>query len=297
MDDLLKTQYPKPSASRRANQPPLEPNPDIPLEDRKASWDECVSGSISFIEGLIVNLFGEEGLFSEKYHEEWLPFYMMDVFNVKDWIGIVGWSEMERLVKNDRKLMGKIRSVFLPAIDTQITALLTFINDANIPALRFLIDIRPRTFKNQLTLLIADALKKYVHGWKGQPAASMSAEQLMHRALYEPSTHDELGEMKKLVDVGWHWQPYEEYAETVAKITGIKYNDKSMRLTFDKLQLAVLDSMWLPSLADQKNLVKDVVLQAMADGVDCDKGSRSKTGILAFESLEKASELMAIPYN
>ena len=78
---------------------------------------------------------------------------------------------------------------------------------------------------------------------------------------------------------------------------GIKYNDMSMRLKFDKLRIAVLDSMWLPSLKEQKNLVRDVVLQGEVDCMRCCKTwTRAKKEKHAFVTLERKSEDMALPY-
>ena len=125
----------------------------------------------------------------------------------------------------------------------------------------------------------------------------ISAEELLHKVLYETSTHETLRRMKILVDVAWHWQPYEEYAETVAKKVGLIFDEKSRRLGFLKMRMKVLDSMRLPSFKDQANLVRDVVNEAQVDGKKCCKTDhRSAKGVKAYETIEKKSAEKSLPY-
>ena len=253
------------------------------------------AASISFIEALEHNLFGSEGLFTKKYFKDQLPLYMMEIFSVEQWIGIVEWEELLILVKSDRDLRAKIKTGFVNRADIKrkISALNKFVKDSKIPALECMFNITPSVFRNQLTLFISDALQKYAQ----YKAVDITAEQLVHKVLFNEANHELCRVVKICVDVGWHWQRYEEYAETVAKIVGIKYNDMSMRLEFDKLRIAVLDSMWLPSLKQQKNLIRDVVLQGEVEGIRCCKTwSRAMKEKHAFMTLENESEEMALPY-
>ena len=127
--------------------------------------------------------------------------------------------------------------------------------------------------------------------------SGISEEQLLHKVLFEPSTHESLRRMKILVDVAWHWQPYEEYAETVAKIVGLIFNEKSRRMAFEKLRMLVMDAMWMPSYEDQPNLVRDVVNRATVDGEGCCKTDcRASKGAKAFQTIEEKSAETAIPY-
>ncbi len=70
-----------------------------------------------------------------------------------------------------------------------------------------------------------------------------------------------------MVDVGWHCQNYEGYAETIAKIIGYIYNDNSKKMEFKNLRRKTLSKMWLPS--DEKHneeLEDDLVKQCVVDG-------------------------------
>ena len=228
MDSFLKTQYPKPSAAKNKNKP-VEPNPNYDLNHRKKMWSGAIDDTILFVEALLHNLYGsEEGLFTKKYYKNHLPLYMMGIFNVKRWINIVGWDELQILVKNEQNLKGKIKNKFLNRADIsrEIGALIKYVKDRKIPALECMFNIRPTVFKNQLIVFISDALKKYVQF----KAAEITEEQLMHKLLYNEGTHELCRVVKICVDVGWHNQPYEEYAESVAKIVGIKYNELSRRM-------------------------------------------------------------------
>ena len=246
-----------------------------------------------------MNLFDKKkGLFAMEYYKDWLPRYMMEIFDVKyRWIEIVEWNELKVLVKDRPKLHDKIKVKFANTADikARISALIGFIKRTKMSSLKCLHDIKPSQFRDELLLFIGDALCKYVQF--RDIGGGISEEELMHKVLFERTTHDTCRRMKVLVDVAWHWQPYEEYAETVAKIVGIKYNEMSRRMTFENLRKAVLDSMWLPSLKDQHNLVRDVVNRAIVDGKRCCKvDHRSSRGIKSFETMERESEEGAMPY-
>ncbi len=60
--------------------------------------------------------------------------------------------------------------------------------------------------------------------------------------------------VKILIDVGWHHQPYEEFAETVAKTVGFVYSDSRRRMLFENLRIKTLDAMWLPGILITTNL-------------------------------------------
>ncbi len=79
----------------------------------------------------------------------------------------------------------------------------------------------------------------------------LSDEELMHAILFDVGTDKECANIKILIDVGWHCQNYEGYAETIAKIIGYIYNDNSKKMEFKNLRRKTLSKMWLPS--DEKH--------------------------------------------
>ena len=129
-----------------------------------------------------------------------------------------------------------------------------------------------------------------------KPLGDISAEQLIHKVLFH-APHDEIRLIKILVTAAWHWQPYEEYAETVAKIVGFKYNELSRRLSFENMRKDLLSTMWLPSYGDQSNLIRDIRAAAKIEGIRCSKTwYKSQRDIKPFKTLENASNVNAFPY-
>ena len=124
----------------------------------------CI-GSIEFVNALLMNLFDKKkGLFAAVYFKDWLPWYMMDIFDVQQWIEIEEWEDLKRLVDDKRNLNEKIMVKFVNnvKIKSKIGKLCRFINRIKIPALESLDGIKPAQFKNEFIPFVADALCKYV---------------------------------------------------------------------------------------------------------------------------------------
>eukprot|EP01083_Nonionella_stella_P284950 969992_1 len=71
---------------------------DILSYTRKA-WNACVKGSILFISALLDNLYGDDGLFGEKYFDNYLPFYMLHIFDIHAWIKLVSQNKSKKLIE------------------------------------------------------------------------------------------------------------------------------------------------------------------------------------------------------
>ena len=240
------------------------------------------------------NMYGNSiGLFNKKTTQKYLPHYVQDLFDVLAWIKISGL--MQKIKKGPsarQKAIKCIRIHFINKKRTHITKLLKFINTHPMELLAELVNIDRDVFKNQLTLFIYTAMNLY------QIHSDFSAEQLMHCALFDSSTHDDCKQIKTLIDVAWACQPEETYAETVAKICGFVLGDDTTRLLFDKFELKVLCAMLMPHDVDSReNILKDLLLQCRLDGKRaCKVDERSKTGSVTFDNIEAKHKYNDLPY-
>ncbi len=206
-------------------------------------------------------------------------------------------NDLKRYINNNGKINKIIQSKFLnkPNISQSITSLFTlleFINTTKISSLKQLINVDANMFPNELTLFIYHTLEKY-----SNCPPTITAEKLIHKVLFDNSNTNKCRLIKILTDVAWHHQPYEEFAETVAKIVGYVFVDTRRRMLFENLRVQTLDSMWLPAYAHYPKLLNDLLNQCEVDGIRaCKSDSRSAPGGKSFATIEEKSKETAIPY-
>ncbi len=127
---------------------------------------------------------------------------------------------------------------------------------------------------------------------------SITAEELIHKVLFNKAIDEKCRLVKILIDVGWHHQPYEEFAETVAKIVGFVYSDSRRRMLFENLRIKTLDAMWLPAYSDYHKFMNDLLRECEVKGIRaCKSDAGAAKGAKAFRTMEEKSKQTAIPYD
>ncbi len=88
--------FPKPQASNDQDETKI--NWIYSDDKRRETWIHCIDGSISIIEALDFAFFDKKkGLFNDKTYENYLPFYMKEIFDVQKWLQIAEKHKLKQL--------------------------------------------------------------------------------------------------------------------------------------------------------------------------------------------------------
>ena len=211
---------------------------------------------------------------------------MKDVFNVKGWKNL---SNSKALIKSKNKLLKQIKEKLIQDDDTN--KLYKFVISSNMEALQSFESISKNKFINELITFIYYVLYTHIK------YPTYSDEELIHFALFDDATTDDTRNVKILCDVGWHCQPYEGYAETVAKLVGLIYDPNGQKMLFDKLRNRSLANSWLPGLEYYDKLISDLVLQCQVDGKrSCKTDKRSNKESITFKNMKEKDVANKLPY-
>eukprot|EP01083_Nonionella_stella_P017716 49612_1 len=123
-------------------------------------------------------------------------------------------------------------------------------------------------------------------------------EELIHATLFDTATDKEIGNIKRVIDVSWISQPYEGYAETIAKLVGLLFDPLRMSTGFEKLKIRTLCKMWLPPVKQREQLLDDMTKLLLCEGVRGIKlDERSQIGSVAYNNRVRKSKQNAVPYD